>query len=295
MKNTDLLIEIFCDIDDFCKEFEPQWKKKLLGGKRNRLGHLTLSEIMTIVIFFHLMHFRTFKDYYTLYASSELRIFFPNLLSYSRFVRVMKLCLFPIFVFSQGCLARCTGIGFIDSTILTVCHIKRIHSHRVFHRIAKRGKTTTGWFFGFKLHLIINHRGEILAYMLTPGNTDDRAPVPTLCARLFGKLFGDRGYISTRLFQELYEKGIQIITKLRANMKNRLIPMLDKILLLKRGLIESVHNKLKNCCQIEHHRHRSPWNFLVNLIGGLLAYTYDRKKPALGIEIESINFLFESA
>jgi len=130
--------------------------------------------------------------------------------------------------------------------------------------------------------------------MLTPGNTDDRAPVPTLCAKLFGKLFGDRGYISTRLFQELYEKGIQIITKLRTNMKNRLIPMLDKILLLKRGLIESVHNKLKNCCQIEHHRHRSPWNFLVNLIGGLLAYTYDPKKPALGIEIESIDFLFES-
>jgi hypothetical protein len=295
MKNTDLLIEIFCDIDDFCKEFEPQWRKKLLGGKRNRLGHLTLSEIMTIAIFFHLMRFRTFKDYYTLYASSELRMFFPNLLSYSRFVRVMKLCLFPIFVFSQGCLGRCTGVGFIDSTILTVCHIKRIHSHRVFHRIAKRGKTTTGWFFGFKLHLIINHRGEILAYTLTPGNTDDRAPVPTLCAKLFGKLFGDRGYISTGLFQELYEKGIQIITKLRANMKNRLIPLLDKILLLKRGLIESVHNKLKNCCQIEHHRHRSPWNFLVNLIGGLLAYTYDCKKPSLGIEIESINFQFESA
>ena len=117
--------------------------------------------------------------------------------------------------------------------------------------------------------------------MLTPGNTDDRAPVPDLCANLYGKLFGDRGYIASKLFLDLYAKGIQIITKLRANMKNRLMPLMDKVLLLKRGLIESVHNKLKNCCQIEHHRHRSPWNFLVNLIGGLLAYAYDPNKPEL--------------
>lgn len=283
MFKENALIEIFCDIDDFCKYFEPEWQKKRISNEnqklRNRRGNLRLSEIMTIVIFFHIMRFRTFKDYYMFYVISDLKKFFPGIVSYSRFVNLMKSCLFPIFIFSQGCLGNCSRIAFIDSTILTVCHIRRISSHRVFRGIAKRGKTSTGWFFGFKLHLIVNHRGEILAYMLTSGNVDDRAPVSNLCKNLFGKLFGDRGYISSNLFKELYEKGIQMITKLRANMKNKLIPIIDKLILQKRGLIESVHNKLKNCCQIEHHRHRSPWNFLVNLIGGLLAYAYDPNKP----------------
>jgi len=116
----------------------------------------------------------------------------------------------------------------------------------VFKKLAKRGKTSTGWFFGFKLHLVINDRGEILAYMLTGGNIDDRAPMKNLCQNLFGKLFGDKGYISSKLFSELYENVVQLITRLRANMKNKLMPLGDKLLLRKRGLIESVHNKLKN-------------------------------------------------
>jgi hypothetical protein len=288
MIKIDALVEIFCDIDNFCKQFEPEWRKHLIEHfenqpveKRNRQGHLFLSEIMTIATYFHITRFRTFKDYYILYVIPVLRSYFPRLVSYSRFVNLVKRCLFPIFVFSQGCLGKCTGIAFIDSTILTVCHIKRVSSHRVFRKIARRGKTSTGWFFGFKLHLIINDLGEILAYMLTAGNVDDRSPVLELCKKLFGKLFGDRGYISNELFQELYEKGIQIITRLKSNMKNKLINMIDKLLLFKRGLIESVHNKLKNCCQIEHHRHRSPWNFFVNLISGLLAYAYDPNKPSL--------------
>jgi hypothetical protein len=286
MIKTDALVEIFCDIDDFCKQFEPEWKKYQLDyldcqqvNKRNRAGNLTLSEIMTIAVYFHITRFRTFKDYYNLYTVPSLKSYFPRLVSYSRFVNLMKTCLFPIFMFSQGCLGECTGVAFIDSTILTVCHVRRINSHKVFRRIAKRGKTSTGWFFGFKLHLVINDRGEILAYMLTAGNIDDRTPVADLCKKLFGKLFGDRGYISSELFRELYEKGLQIITRLRSKMKNKLMHQIDKLLLLKRGLIESVHNKLKNCCQIEHHRHRSPFNFLVNLISGLLAYAYDPNKP----------------
>lgn len=281
------LIAIFCDADDFCKEFEPEWRKILIGQligdkkSRNRKIGLSLSEAMTIVIMFHKTRYRTFKDYYERYVRGPLRSFFPKLLSYSRFVNLMKTCLFPLFIFSQGCLGKCSGISFVDSTILTVCHARRINSHRVFKKMAKRGKTSTGWFYGFKLHLIINDAGEILAYMLSPGNVDDRVPVSDLSKNLFGKLFGDKGYISQELFLKLYERGLQIITRLKRNMKNKLMDIFDKVLLRSRGVIESVNCKLKFDCQIEHHRHRSPWNFLVNLISGIVAYAYDPRKPCI--------------
>ena len=286
-----LLTSIFCDVDDFCKEFEQEWRKILIenqdGGligdkkRRNRKSELTLSEAITIVIMFHKTRHRTFKDYYQRYVLAFLKPYFPKLLSYSRFVNLMKTCLFPLFVFSQGCLGECTGISFVDSTILTVCHARRINSHRVFKKIAKRGKTSTGWFYGVKLHLIINNVGEILAFMLTAGNIDKRVPVPELSKDVFGKIFGDKGYISQDLFHKLYKKGLQIITRLKRNMKNKLMNIVDKILLRSRGIIESVNNKLKADCQIEHHRHRSPWNFLVNLVSGIVAYAYDPKKPTI--------------
>lgn len=124
----------------------------------------------------------------------------------------------------------------------------------------------------------------MIAYCLTPGNTDDRKPVPWLIKNVAGKLFGDRGYISSKLFEELWDKGVQLITRIKKNMHNKLMPMMDKFLLRKRGLIESVHNKLKACCQIEHHRHRSVWNFLVNLLAGLTAYSLDPQKPMLHLQ-----------
>lgn len=285
----DFLIHIFCLVDDFCNNFEPVWKSYLLSSnpkgdtRKKRSTKLRMSEIMTILIYFHHSKFRTFKDYYILLVKDRFQKYFPGLPSYSRFVRLMQRVLFPLFVFLQGALGKCNGISFIDSTILTVCHTKRISSHRVFRKIAKRGKTSTGWFFGFKLHLVINDRGEILAFMITAGNIDDRKPVPSLAKNLWGKCFGDKGYLSTKLFEELWEKGVQLITKLKKNMHNKLISIWDKLLLRKRGLIESVHNKLKNGCQIEHHRHRSPWNFLVNLLSGLVAYSENPQKPTLQV------------
>lgn len=281
-----ILISIFCDVDDFCKQFEPQWRKFLIENlssvkKRTRKSELSLSEAITIVIMFHKTGYRTFKDYYSRYVISFLKPYFPKILSYSRFIHLMKTCLFPLFIFSQGCLGNCSGISFVDSTILTVCHARRISSHRVFKNFAKRGKTSTGWFYGFKLHLIINDAGEILAYMLSSGNVDDRVPVPDLSKDIFGKLFGDKGYISQELFMKLYEKGIEIVTRLKRNMKNKLMSLANKILLRSRGVIESVNNKLKACYQIEHHRHRHPLNFLVNLVSGIVAYSYDPYKPSI--------------
>jgi hypothetical protein len=176
-----------------------------------------------------------------------------------------------------------TGIGFIDSTPVKVCHNRRIYQHKVFKGYAERGKSSTGWFYGFKLHLIINDRGEICAFYLSRGNVDDRAPmvIDPLCRELWGKLFGDRGYISQELFERLYRQGIKLITRLRRNMKNKLMEMEEKVLLRKRAVIESVNDFLKNICQVEHSRHRSLANFLVNLSGALAAYSFLLHKPSI--------------
>jgi len=211
---------------------------------------------------------------------------FPRLVSYNRFVELMPSALVPLGGYLQTRTGKCSGISFVDSTSLKVCHNRRIHSHKVFRGCARRGKTSVDWFFGFKLHVVINDCGELLALRLTPGNTDDRRPVPKLVKGLFGKLFGDKGYVSQPLFEMLYEDGLQLVTKLKVKMKNRLMLMFDKIMLRKRAIIESAMDQLKNISQIEHSRHRSVPNFFVNLIAGLVAYTYRGKKPSLNIRVK---------
>jgi len=284
----DSLLELFCDVDDFCQAFEPAWKQKQVASgdrQRQRERSLSLSEVMTIVIHFHQSHYRNFKAYYKEYVVKQLRSEFPNLVSYTRFVEFMPSALVPLSVFLRtACLGDCSGISFIDSTSLDVCDNRRIAQHRVFDGLAARGKTSMGWFFGFKLHLVVNDRGEILNVTLTPGNVDDRKPVPELVHNLFGKLVGDRGYISQPLFEELLSNfNIQFIVGIKSNMKNKLMPVFDKILLRKRAIIETIIDQLKNISQIEHSRHRSPINFLVNLVCGLIAYCRQPKKPSLGL------------
>lgn len=196
------------------------------------------------------------------------------------------LCCLPLCAYLRHCFGKCSGISFIDSTSLKVCHNRRIAQHQVFNNLAARGKTSVDWFFGFKLHLVINDTGELLNVALTPGNTDERNPVPKLLQRLMGKVFADRGYISQKLAVHLSKTlGIQLVTKLRRNMKNRLMLLSDKLLLRRRAIIESVIDQLKNISQIEHSRHRSPINFLVNLLGGLIAYCHQPKKPSLILDV----------
>jgi len=214
-------------------------------------------------------------------VGKNLRYLFPNLVSYSQFVRLTQEAFFPMFCFIKEHLGVCTGISFIDSTVLTSCHVKRATSHKTFKNQAKWGKTTTGWFFGFKLHLVINHHSEIIAFRITAGNIDDRKPVPAMMKGLKGKVFADKGYISKKLSVNLLKKGIHLMTKVKKTMKNQLLSLYDKFLLRKRGIIESVNNLLKNRHQIEHHRHRSAWNFLSNLLSGLAAYCLHPNKPRL--------------
>lgn len=281
------ILDLFCSVDEFWQQFAPWWQRQLLAsGARQRLRPTRLhpSEIMTIAILFQQSHYRTFKAYYTEHVQQHLRGEFPHLVSYSRFVELLPTVLAPLIAYLHTQLGTCTGISFIDSTALAVCHNARISQHRVFAVDAARGKTSVGWFYGFKLHLVVNDRGELLAFCLTPGNVDDRRPAPRLVRRLFGKLFGDRGYISQPLAEALLvTHGLHLITKLRKNMRNRLLAFPDKLLLRKRALIETIVDQLKNICQIEHSRHRSPLNFLVNLMAGLIAYCHQPKKPSLDL------------
>ena len=277
------LLELFCAVDDFMLTFAPQWKTSQVaaGKQRERAGQLCPSEVMTILIHFHQSHYRTFKAYYTEHVQVHLTQEFPHLVSYTRFVALIPAVLFPLLAYLQSRYGPCTGISFIDSTSLHVCDPKRIKQHRVFATDAKRGKTSMGWFFGFKLHLAVNDRGDLLACCLTPGNVDDRTPVPVMVKQLRGKLFGDRGYVSAPLTALLFEQGLHLITRLRKNMQNQLMHLSDKLLLRKRAIIESIIDQLKNISQIEHSRHRSPANFVVHLIAGLIAYSHQDKKPGL--------------
>lgn len=285
------LTEIFCEVDDFYRTLESTPPPALLpsGDTVNPpmiMPPCTLSpsEMMTLVIAFHLSHYRTFKHFYA-HVQAYWRAEFPGLVSYPRFVALQPYLLIPLCAYLNRRKGSVTGIAFIDATSLAVCHHRRIHSHLVFNKLAKRGKNSVGWFYGFKLHLIVNDRGELLAIKLTPANVDDREPVPEMTRDLWGKLFGDKGYISQKLFDLLFNQSLQLITKIKKNMKNKLMPLLDKLLLRKRAIIETVNDQLKNISQIEHTRHRSMAGFMLNLLGGLIAYTYQDKKPSLHLDI----------
>ena len=286
------ILELFCSVDEFWIRFEPLWHQEVLASgkrRRRRAGELHPSELMTILILFQTSHYRTFKAYYTEYVQVHLRAEFPKLVSYSRFVELMPTVLLPLVAYLHTQRGRCSGISFLDSTPLAVCHNARISQHKVFAHDAARGKSSLGWFYGFKLHLVVNDRGELLSFCLTRGNVDDRQPVPALLQRvkgLFGKLFADKGYISQPLAERLLvEEGVQLITRLRTNMHNRLMLLSDRLLLRKRALIETIYDHLKNLCQIEHTRHRSPINFLVHLVSGLIAYCHLPKKPGLNLDL----------
>ena len=222
---------------------------------------------VAIIVYFHRSRYRDFKHYYTEYVVVHLRPYFPDLVSYSRFVDLMPRALVPLCSYLHTRKGRCTGITFVDSTPLAVCHNKRIGHHKVFEGYATRGKCSMGWYFGFKLHLIVNDQGELLAFRVSPGEVDDRNPVEQMAQELWGHLYGDRGYISKVLHDALWANGLTLITLIRRSMKPRLMRLWDRLMLRKRFLIETINDQWKNVSQIEHSRHRSLTGFMVNLVG----------------------------
>jgi hypothetical protein len=285
--SNDKITDIFYLIDEFCQEFELSVKKHTLGQTPKRKPTMSCSEVITLMVIFHSGGYRNMKHFYLHYVQKHLTDHFPKTVSYNRFVELMQAATLPMTIFMKTCcLGQGTGISFIDSTPIRVCKNKRIKRNKVFDGLAKVGKSTMGYFFGFKLHIVINDKGELLNFALTQGNVDDREPLKNknFIKALKGKLYADKGYVSKTLTNILFLDGLHLITSIRNNMKNTLMELKDKILLRKRSVIETVNDELKNMCQIEHSRHRSFTNFITNLISGLIAYSFFPKKPAIRFE-----------
>ena len=278
------ITEMFCEIDDFCKLFFKEQQTKILPNpsrKRRRECQMSISEIITITILFHLSHYRTFKDFYHECVIRYMHCYFPNLLSYNRFVELQAIVIAPLTAYLLSKRGQETELYYVDSSPLKVCHNRRIYKHKVFRGIANRGKHSMGWFFGFKLHLVINHQGEPMSFCFTKGNQSDLSVLKFLLKNLKGLAAGDKGYISKQKAEEFAERGLQFVTKLRKNMKKNILTPFQKFFLSKRGIVETVIEQLKSICQIEHTRHRSPANFISNLLSALAAYILRPRKPSL--------------
>lgn len=292
--SNDKITEIFYLIDEFCIEFNKSVKKHLIGNPPKRTPLMSCSEVITIMVAFHTGGYRNMKHFYNCYVQVHMRHLFPKTVSYNRFVELMQSASLPMAIFLKTCcLGKGTGIAFIDSTPIRVCNNKRAKRNKVFDGIAKVGKSTMGYFFGFKLHLVINDKGELLNFVITQANVDDRDPLRNkkFVNGLKGKLYGDKGYLSKELADLLFIDGLHLVTSIRKNMKNVLMELKDKIMLRKRSVIETVNDELKNICQVEHSRHRCFNNFITNLISGLIAYCFFPKKPSVKYEAVETNQL----
>lgn len=287
------ITNLFCFVDDFAQGIKNEFQAHQLSegikrGQPTRTTQLTEGEIMTIILLFQESPCRNFKYFYQSYLQLY-RSEFPRLPSYERFVALMPRVLHLLVILLQCLFAKSRGIAYLDATSLEVCHPKRVRQNKVFKGLAKLGKTTKGYFFGFKLHAIVNETGDLVNVKLTKANVDDRKVVPEMTHLLTGLLFADQGYISKELSIKLYRKGLKLVTHIKKNMKNQLMIWKEKILLRKRGVFESVFDYLKNKLQMEHTRHRSPFNRMVHIISTLIVYQLKSSKPSIRYQYELAN------
>jgi hypothetical protein len=286
--NPLFLIGIFVQVDEIHKLLQDYLSKRALSEpnlqlpQARRKPRMTDVEIATILIYYHHSGYKNFQYYYQHLVSTDLISYFPNLVSYNRFIELIPRVQYLLVVhLSVTCAtSQRTHKYYIDSKKLPACHIKRSYSHKVFKHTARKGKTSVGWFYGHKLHLIINPLGEIVNLYITSGNVadNDKDVLDNLFDNLTGKVFGDKGYLTKN--REMYrEAGVEIVTKFRSNMKNKLMDYNDKLWLRSRGVIESVFDIMTSVLDIEHTRHRSPVNASCHLMAGLIAYTFIEDKP----------------
>jgi hypothetical protein len=274
---------LYCCLDDFCKVFA-EWETHQLipsPSRRQRSGKLSRSEMLFIMVLFHLSPYKNFKTFYLYGIGYQHRACFRDLPHYDRFISLMPRLFTPLMVLLHSLSGEETGIYFGDASKLAVCHNRRINRHQVFDGLAARGKTSMGWFFGLKLHMVINHKGEIMAVKITPGNIADSKVLDEITQHLTGKLYADKGYISQEMFTRLWQRGLHLITGIRRNMRNHLMLLGDKIMLRKRFVIETVFDILKCEMGLEHTRHRSPTNAMVHVLSCLVAYAYRPGKPSI--------------
>lgn len=278
------LIALFIDLDDFCNQLSAWKQDRYATVTRSPL--LSDSELMCLCIYYQYSGYKCFQYYYQQWVEPVLKPYFPKLVSYERFLTLLVRILPGLYVYLKYCtlLSKPTGLYFIDSKKLLVCDNRRIHSHRVFAGIAQRGKSSTGWFFGLKLHLVINNLGQIMNFLITPANVADNNEqlLKQLLHGLQGECYGDRGYL-TKLFEHFYLQGLHLITRIRGNMKSQLLKMDHQLKLRKRAVIESVNDILMSVFDIEHSRHRNPINALAHILAALIAYCFYEQKPAVWI------------
>lgn len=285
MKNEDKefkLIEIFCQIDDFCQNVA-NWAKENEVHCVSFHGQMQVSELLTILVFYHHSGYKNFQYYYQSFVLGDGASCFPRAVSYKRFLTLIPRCFNHLLVLAHvQCIIKSqkTGVYFADSKKLPVCDNRRIHSNRVFKGIANRGKSSTGWFYGLKLHLVINNLGQVINFLVTPANVSDNKVLEKLFENIKGECYADKGYL-TKLFQKFFNKGLHIVSKIRNNMKNQLMPLQQKWWLMKRGVIESVNDLLMTVFDIDHTRHRSPINAITHAIAGLIAYSFYDVKPSV--------------
>jgi hypothetical protein len=278
------LIALFFEIDNFCIALQAWQTATGNNSTATRQPGLADSELMSICVFYHYSGYKCFQYYYQQLVMPVLQSYFPKLVCYERFLSLLIRILPGLYVFLKhlSLLSQHTNLYFIDSKKLVVCDNKRIHSHRVFKGKAARGKSSTGWFYGFKLHLVINNLGQIMNFLVTSANVADNNEqvLKTLLSQLQGECYADRGYLS-KLFDLFYQDGLSLITKIRSNMKNTLLKIDQKIKLRKRAVIESVNDLLTSVFDIEHSRHRNQFNALAHLFSGLIAYCFYENKPSV--------------
>ena len=187
---------LFVFVDDFCQGFEPWYQEQLITSgkvKRRRGGQLKLSEVLTILLAYHRSGKTCLKYFYfDLYTKG--RHLFPTLVSYHRFITLIKRAFPALVCLLKSLQGEITAYLFIDSTPMAVCHNLRIKRHQVFKEYAARGHTSTGWFFGMKLHMLFNTKGQLVRLAITPGHVDDRKPVREMLKGIKAKLIGDKGY-----------------------------------------------------------------------------------------------------
>lgn len=274
---------IFTIVDDFCKIYQDWISHKLLssGKQRIREGKLSLSESLSIMIFYHFSPYKNFKAYYQHFIINNS--LFKNPPCYERFIQIIPSLFLPLIIMMHHLSGKKTGTYYVDSTHFAVCKNIRINNHKTFAGLAGRGHSSIDWFYGFRMHMIINDKSEIIAVKITKGNKDDRKAFEEMALNkdLKGKCYGDKAYISKDMFIRLYRKGLTVITGIKKNMKNYLIPLLDKIFLRKRFIIETIFGYIKEHFNLRPNKHRSPANFFASLFAALIAYQLKPIKPLL--------------
>lgn len=282
---------LFCFVDDFIKNFDQNtYAIENCKHKPGPEGHLSRSEVLTLLIGFYESGSDCFKNYYHNIVLAQHQDDF-RLVSYAHFTKLIGKHLPFLTILLESLFDACSGISFVDATSIAVCENYRIYSHKVFDGFANRGKTSKGWFYGLKAHLVINPEGGLVKVSFSSGNKDDRKQFRTMTEEIFGKVFADRGYISKQLFDDLWQDGIQLITRVKSTMKNILMTVTDKILLLKRTLIETVIGKIKLLGKFEHSRHRSPLNAFSHMIACLINYQLSKNKPSISslLQLEDLS------